>query len=474
MAAFSVAGYDVLEMLGFGASAEVWLARDRGTGDRVALKRMRSPADPAGRARFAREATALTAVRHQHVVRMRRVIDEGDSVILVLDHAAGGSLASLLSSRGGLRPGEVVTLAVPLAQALAEIAAVGLVHGDISPGNVLFSTDGQPLLSDFGVAQILGACRPEVEATEQFLDPAVLAGAAPGPASDVYALAAVCLAALGSSADGATGEDAAVRAALRSALSSEPSARPTAEELAVAVFDACPAQPILIRSMSPRDPVAEAHVTHRVTRPPVLQGRTAPGSERRARVVRVRGLVARARPQRLLRPVALGLLMVVVALLAVRLGAVWAASDDEPSRSSAPHAGPPASYGTKEATDWIDVLRALDATRSAAFARADPARLERVYADGSPAVQRDRELLAQLVASGSKARGLRLDIRSVRTHALGENRVVLKVADVLPRYHLVAADGTPLAARKGRPLTSWLVTLVRGAEGWRVYDVVRA
>ena len=88
----------------------------------------------------------LAGVQHPHVVRLRGVHGVDDALVLVLDLAPGGSLARLLATRGTLSPGEVVTLGVPLAQALAAVHAQGLVHGDVTPANVLFAADGRPLL----------------------------------------------------------------------------------------------------------------------------------------------------------------------------------------------------------------------------------------------------------------------------------------------------------------------------------------
>ncbi|MDQ1539970.1 MAG: hypothetical protein QOH29_696, partial [Actinomycetota bacterium] len=65
---FSLPGYDVLELLGFGGSGEVWQAREQASGDLVALKRLRRLGSPEA---LAREAALLASVRHDHVVRLR-------------------------------------------------------------------------------------------------------------------------------------------------------------------------------------------------------------------------------------------------------------------------------------------------------------------------------------------------------------------------------------------------------------------
>ncbi len=94
-----LSGFDTVELLGYGSGGEVWLARERATGLPVALKRLRAGADLAARDRLRREAAVLAGVDHPHVVRLRAVHGDGDDLVLVLDLAAGGSLARLLATR---------------------------------------------------------------------------------------------------------------------------------------------------------------------------------------------------------------------------------------------------------------------------------------------------------------------------------------------------------------------------------------
>jgi hypothetical protein len=278
MRRWELPGYDVAELIGFGASGEVWLARERSTGDPVALKRLRpvpgSRPSPQAAERVSREAALLAALRHPHLLRLRGVLPAADGaagsgLVLVLDHAAGGSLASLLAVRGTLAPGEVVTVAAPLAEALAHVHARGLVHGDVTPANVLLTGDGRPLLADLGVARLLGEQLGTVEGTPDYADPAVLRGAAPTPAADVYGLAATALTALGGPLPGG-GQGAAgppwdltrvrelapaaplpLLEVLAAALAPRPEDRPIAAELAVALHDACPPQPVRRRPARP-------------------------------------------------------------------------------------------------------------------------------------------------------------------------------------------------------------------------------
>jgi len=250
-----VPGYDVAHLLGYGATGEVWLAREVATGEAVALKRLRCGGGMRERDRVRREAAVLAALEHPHLVRLRTVVTLADELVLVLDHAAGGSLSALMGARGTLLPGEVVTIATPLAQALAAVHARGVVHGDVSPANVLFTADGRPLLADLGVARLLGEPVGVPEGTPEFADPAVVAGAPPDASTDVFGLAAVCFAALTGVPPVAGGGPAPLHRlaadvpgelvdVIHAAMAPDPVDRPTAAELASALFDACEAEPV--------------------------------------------------------------------------------------------------------------------------------------------------------------------------------------------------------------------------------------
>ena len=182
-----VPGLRLLQRLGAGGQGEVWLADDLAAGDRAAVKvglRGRGPA------RFEREVDLLRGLDHPHVVRLRRVVELPDgSQALVLEHAAGGSLSGLVRRRGPLTAGEACSVVVPLARTLGELHGRGLVHGDVTPANVLFSADGRVMMADLGSAERLGEAVPERWGSDGYLDPA--AEARPSPSEDVYSLGAV-------------------------------------------------------------------------------------------------------------------------------------------------------------------------------------------------------------------------------------------------------------------------------------------
>jgi eukaryotic-like serine/threonine-protein kinase len=187
-------GYVIERLLGVGGTGEVWRARVAATGEAVALKRI-AQSDSYQIRRIHSEAALLSALEHPNLIRLHAVLEDADSYVLVLDLADGGSLANLLVARERLTPGEVVTALAPVAAALAYAHEQGVVHGDVSPANVLFTAGGVALLADLGVARLCGD-DAEAESTPGYLDPAVAVGCVPSPASDVFMLGGVALHAL--------------------------------------------------------------------------------------------------------------------------------------------------------------------------------------------------------------------------------------------------------------------------------------
>ncbi len=194
----SVGDYELERQIGAGAAGTVWKAHRSGPVSRVvALKRLRVGSGAVDLARIRREATVLTELDHPHIVRVFEVVHDGDGVALAMQFAAGGSLADLLVERGRLSPGQVVAVAAPVADALASAHRRGVLHGDVKPANILFTTDGEPLLSDFGVARTLGQLTSDqATGTAEYLAPELLDGSPPDPRADVYSLGIVCYQAL--------------------------------------------------------------------------------------------------------------------------------------------------------------------------------------------------------------------------------------------------------------------------------------
>ncbi|WP_404383359.1 serine/threonine protein kinase [Knoellia locipacati] len=252
-AAPSLPGYDVVEPIGHGGTGTVWSATAP-DGRSVAVKVVQAvDVDDA-----LVELAILGRIRDPHLVRLHEALAlPSGEVALVLDHLAGGTVGSVVRARGHLRPGEVVTVLSPVAATLARLHGVGIVHGDLSPDNVLLDLDGRPFVSDLGVARIVGEGLAELRGTEGFVAPEVMAGGLPSPASDVHAVGALAWFCLTGEAPGpavlrgrlgdrAPGVPDLLADAVERALRTRPEDRPDADELAVAVFGSADPEPLVL------------------------------------------------------------------------------------------------------------------------------------------------------------------------------------------------------------------------------------
>lgn len=189
--------YELEEQLAAGAHGSVWRGRRKGAVPQdVAVKRVLSGAPAEAVEALRREAEVLSSLDHPHVVRVLDVADDDGGVAVVMQFAPGGSLAALLAARGRLSGGEVVAILAPIADALASAHRRGVLHGDVKPGNIVFTSDGEPLLGDFGIARRLGGGPQGLAGTPEYMAPEVAGGAEPDERADVYALGVVAYEAL--------------------------------------------------------------------------------------------------------------------------------------------------------------------------------------------------------------------------------------------------------------------------------------
>ncbi len=198
--------YRVLGRAGHGAMGTVWRAKDERLDRLVAIKQLfpDSPADPEAaertRARTIREARVTARLRHPHAVVVYDVVEQGSAAYITMEYLPSRTLTELLEENGPLVPEYVAELGTQLASALAAAHAEGVVHRDISPNNVLVTTDGSAKITDFGVAHARGegtaTGRGLVVGTPAYLAPEVADGAEPGFPSDVYSLGATLYTAL--------------------------------------------------------------------------------------------------------------------------------------------------------------------------------------------------------------------------------------------------------------------------------------
>ena len=189
--------YEILSRLGVGGMAEVVLARDRALGRLVALKLL-APAlagDPMFVERFRREATAIASLNHPGVVVIYdHGVAEGQPYI-AMEYVAGRTLKQIIADSAPLAPGDAIAYACQVLDGLAAAHAVGIVHRDIKPQNLIVRDDGTLKVADFGVARSadetvltqLGS----VIGTADYISPEQARGEIATPPSDLYSLGVV-------------------------------------------------------------------------------------------------------------------------------------------------------------------------------------------------------------------------------------------------------------------------------------------
>ena len=145
--------YEIIGPLGVGGMGEVYRARDTRLERSVAVKILPEhlAADPAFKARFEREARAVSALSHPHICTLHDIGEQAGMLFLVMEHLEGETLASRLT-RGPMPPDETLQVATQICEALALAHRHGVIHRDLKPGNVMLTRTGAKLL-DFGLAK---------------------------------------------------------------------------------------------------------------------------------------------------------------------------------------------------------------------------------------------------------------------------------------------------------------------------------
>jgi eukaryotic-like serine/threonine-protein kinase len=188
--------YEIQSRLGSGGMAEVLLARDRGLGRLVALKLLApSLADPTLVERFRREATAIASLNHPNVVV---IYDHGvadEQPFIAMEYVDGRTLKQIIGELAPLAPDDAAAYARQALDGLAAAHAVGIVHRDVKPQNLLVREDGTLKVADFGVArsadETMLTQHGSVIGTAEYISPEQAQGELASPASDLYSLGVV-------------------------------------------------------------------------------------------------------------------------------------------------------------------------------------------------------------------------------------------------------------------------------------------
>jgi tRNA A-37 threonylcarbamoyl transferase component Bud32 len=194
----SLGRYRITALVGKGGMATVYRATHPGLGQTVAIKVMHPhmASDPDMLGRFHNEAQAVANLRHPNIVRVLDFDVQGDQYFMVMEFVDGPTLATQLSGFAGqgrtMPTAEVVRILEPLCSAVDYAHGQGMIHRDIKPSNVLLTPQGEPVLTDYGIAKMVGVTQHTATGTVMgsayYMSPEQAQGSGIDGRTDIYSL----------------------------------------------------------------------------------------------------------------------------------------------------------------------------------------------------------------------------------------------------------------------------------------------
>lgn len=193
--------YEIVRELGVGGTAIVYLARERVTGEEVAVKLIRATflEDEEALARFAREARYASRLAHPNVVPIRKVFPlQGGGVALVMAHVPGQTLKRYIHEHGKLPVERAERILRDVAAGLSAAHALDIIHRDVKPENIFIDAAGHALLADFGLARSAASTDTQLTmtgvavGTPTYMPPEQIDSAVVDARGDIYSLGLVC------------------------------------------------------------------------------------------------------------------------------------------------------------------------------------------------------------------------------------------------------------------------------------------
>jgi serine/threonine-protein kinase len=192
--------YEIIELLGQGGMSAVYKANDPNLKRIVAVKLIHPhlSTDPAFVRRFEAEAAAVAKLRHPHIIQVYDFNHAAQEYYIVFEFVPGETLqerlARLHQSGRQFDVEEVVDIIAKTADALAYAHSKGLIHRDIKPANIMINVMGEPIVTDFGIARIMGETQHTatgaVLGTAKYMSPEQIKGEQIDGRTDIYALGA--------------------------------------------------------------------------------------------------------------------------------------------------------------------------------------------------------------------------------------------------------------------------------------------
>jgi serine/threonine-protein kinase len=190
--------YQVVEHLGHGGMAEVYMGQQEKLDRRVAIKVLHPflAEDEGFVTRFQREARIVATLRHPNIVQVYDFDhnEEYDIYYMVMEFIDGPTLKEVMSE-APFAPSKVGAIGAAVADALGYAHRRDMVHRDIKPANVMFTEEGEPVLTDFGIARMMSltglTASGAMVGTPAYMAPEIATGQSASAASDIYSLGVV-------------------------------------------------------------------------------------------------------------------------------------------------------------------------------------------------------------------------------------------------------------------------------------------
>lgn len=186
--------YQILESIGNGGMAEVYLAFDTYLKREVAVKILRAQYtdDDGFVSRFRQEAQSAARLIHPNIVNVYDVGRDEDFYYIIMEYVKGRTLKELISEDGSLDPMSAVIIAHGIASALKHAHSRGIIHCDIKPHNILLDENNSPKVADFGIARAISTATmtytASVVGSVHYLSPEQVRGEKVSAQSDLYSL----------------------------------------------------------------------------------------------------------------------------------------------------------------------------------------------------------------------------------------------------------------------------------------------
>lgn len=186
--------YEIIQNIGEGGMANVYLALDIILNRKVAVKILRGDlaTDEKFVRKFQREASAASNLDHPNIVGIYDVGEDDGNYYIVMEYVEGRTLKSLIKRRGSLTLPEVVDIMTQLTSGIEHAHEKGIIHRDIKPQNILILDDGLVKIADFGIAQALNSNEltqtNSVMGSVHYLPPEQANGIGSTYKSDIYSL----------------------------------------------------------------------------------------------------------------------------------------------------------------------------------------------------------------------------------------------------------------------------------------------